>query len=219
MKTKIRFIVPILFFAHACNPNSDEKNLDFHKLTMPKDSTSLYFNTKQETSKSKQDALSHFVNTWFSEMLFALKEPIISDYKGGKEVYRLTWIRSFHHPVSIRLEKWKNEIKMVTKVCDGAGGYEPGDLIQDTTFSISTEKYDTLIDIIEQANFWKLHTEKSNENGMDGSEWIIEAYKNGNYHMVFRWTPRKGQFEKFKAIGDHLISISEIKKEELIYYY
>ena len=34
-----------------------------------------------------------------------MEEPVLSSYKGDKEIYRFTWLRTFHHPVAVRLEK------------------------------------------------------------------------------------------------------------------
>jgi hypothetical protein len=54
-------------------------------------------------------------------------------------------------------------------------------------------------------------TETRDNTGTDGSEWIIEVYKDNQYHMVVRWTPDKGT--AFRKIGEYLISISQIQNE------
>jgi len=158
-----------------------------------------------------RDALDTFVNSWYSHMLFALREPVLKDYKGDKEIYRFTWLRSFNHPAVIRLEKQGDIVRLFSKVSNGAGGYEPGKIILDTTLSVTQKQVDTIKQKIELANFWTLQTESRDTNGLDGSEWIIEVYKNGNYHMVVRWTPEKGT--NFRAIGEYLFSISQIRNE------
>ena len=215
MKTLL-YILTISFLTISCKSQTDRTNSKFENLSTPKDSTALYFNLKKDQNDTlTQNALDNFVNNWFSKMLFSLNEPIIKDYKGNKEIYRFTWLRTFHHPVSIRLEKQYDEIKIITKVCNGAGGYEPGKLIQDTTFSVKQETYEKLLEKINNSNFWNLPTEKTNDNGMDGSEWIIETLKDNNYHLVIRWTPRKDDLKTFREIGEYLISISEIRKGEL----
>jgi len=144
-------------------------------------------------------------------MLFALKEPILKDYKGDKEIYRFTWLRTFNHPVSIRLEKQNNVVRLFSKVCNGAGGYEPGKIMFDTSFDLTEKEVDAISTRLATANFWSLQTDKRDENGMDGSEWLIEVFKNNNYHMVVRWTPE--EHTTFRAIGEYLISISQIKNE------
>ncbi len=144
-------------------------------------------------------------------MLFALKEPILKDYNGSKEIYRFTWLRTFHHPISIRLEKQAGIVKLFSKVCDGSGGHNPGKIIVDTTINLTQKQVDTTNIQLNNAGFWTLQTELTEDSGMDGSEWIIEVYKNKQYRMVVRWTPEKGT--TFRTIGEYLISISAIKNE------
>ncbi len=186
-------------------------NIKFDTLPLPIDSFSFYFETKSNWKDTIADALDTFVNSWYSKMLFALKEPILKDYKGNKGIYRFTWLRTFNHPVSIRLEQQGDIVKLFSKICNGAGGYEPGKIIFDTAISLTQKQVDTINLKLDNAKFWVLQTESREDNGTDGSEWIIEVVKNNKYHMVVRWTPEKGTL--FRAIGEYLISISQIKNE------
>jgi len=188
-----------------------QANNTFDTLPLPFDSSAFYFKTKVSSKDTITDALETFANSWYSKMLFALKEPVLKDYKADKEIYRFTWLRSFNHPVSIRLEKQGNIIKLFSKVSGGAGGYEPGKIIFDTTFNLTQKQVDTTNVKLANAMFWTLPTESRENAGLDGSEWIIEVYKNNKYHMVARWTPEKGT--AFRTIGEYLISISQIKNE------
>ncbi|GEO11104.1 hypothetical protein SAE01_36000 [Segetibacter aerophilus] len=178
---------------------------------MPADSATFYFKIKTNWQDTTRDALDTFVNTWYSKMLFALKEPVLKDYKAGKEVYRFTWLRTFNHPVVIRLEKQGDIVRLFSKVSDGAGGYEPGKIIFDTTVNLTSKQIDTINSRLDTAKFWLLQTEANNNNGNDGSEWIIEVYKDKHYHMAVRWTPDKGT--AFRSIGEYLLSILQIKNE------
>lgn len=151
-------------------------------------------------------------------MLFGLKEPILSNYKGDKEIYRFTWLRTFHHPVSIRLEKQNNIIKLFAKVCNGAGGYEPGQIIVDTSFSVTMNDYNLLTQKIKETNFWNLQTENNDNSGKDGSEWIIEAVKDNKYHMVVRRTPTRERQGNFLDVGEYLIALSKIQGDSNFNY-
>jgi hypothetical protein len=144
-------------------------------------------------------------------MLFALQEPVLKNYNGDKEIYRFTWLRTFNHPVSVRLEKQGDVVKLFSKVCNGAGGYEPGKIIFDTTINFTKKQVDTANIKLDVAKFWTLQTEARKDNGKDGSEWIIEVFKSNKYHMVVRWTPEKGT--SFRRIGEYLISVSQIQNE------
>lgn len=75
--------------------------------------------------ESKYDT---FVVNWYSEQLYAMEEPLLFNKTMDKEVFRFTWLRTFDNPISIRIEKHKDKYRLFWKLCDGAGGYVPGDL-------------------------------------------------------------------------------------------
>jgi hypothetical protein len=207
-------ILTLVILATSCATPTDKKkpaDNNFDTLPLPADSTTFYFKTKSNWLDTTRDALDTFVNSWYSHMLFALEEPVLKDYEGDKEIYRFTWLRSFNHPAVIRLEKQGDIIRLFSKVSNGAGGYEPGRIIFDTTLILTHNEIETINARLDSAKFWTLQTESRDDNGRDGSEWIIEVSKNGKYHMVVRWTPMRGT--AFRAIGEYLISISQIKNE------
>jgi hypothetical protein len=215
-------ILIIVFLAASCTTMGDktiQSNNKFDTLPLPHDSATFYFKTKANWQDSTQNALDTFVNQWYSKMLLNMKEPVLSNYQGDKEIYRFTWLRTFHHPVSVRLEKQNNIIRLFSKVCNGAGGYEPGQLIFDTMVNIKVDEYKLLTQKIDEIGFWGLPTEKKDDNGNDGSEWIIEAVKENKYHMVTRWTPSKELQGNFRSVGEYLISLSKIGNEETKNFY
>jgi hypothetical protein len=144
-------------------------------------------------------------------MLFTLREPVLKDYNGNKEIYRFTWLRSFDHPAVVRLEKQGDIVRLFSKVSDGAAGYRPGKVFFDTSFSLTQRQVDTINIKLDSAKFWTLQTESRENTGTDGSEWIVEVYKDKNYHMVVRWTPMEGT--AYRKIAEYLLSISQIKNE------
>jgi hypothetical protein len=212
----------ILILASSCKTGTDrtiQSGNKFDTIPLPPDSTTFYFKTKPNWKDNTQNAMDTFINQWYSKMLFAMKEPVLSNYKGPKEIYRFTWLRTFHHPVVVRLEKQNNIIRLFSKVCNGAGGYEPGQLIVDTTFNITDDQYKLLTQKIDNINFWNLKTEQRDDAGKDGSEWIIEAVKANHYHLVTRWTPGEERQGNFRSVGEFLISISKISSDETKYIY
>ena len=193
--------------------NSSNMENRFDTLPVPIDSLAFYFPMKKHWEDTTNNSLDTFINTWYSKMLFALKEPILYDYQGDKEIYRFTWLRTFHHPVSVRLEKQNKTIHLFAKISKGAGGYEPGSIIFDTTISIAGNEWIVLKNKIVDTHFWQLKTENREDAGKDGSEWIIEAVKENKYHMVTRWTPSKERQGNFRDLGEYLVSLSKIKIE------
>ena len=46
---------------------------------------------------------------------------------------------------------------------------------------------------INAVDFWKLRSmDRSQPPGPDGAEWVIEGFKDGNYHGVSQWSPENG---------------------------
>ncbi len=217
MNTFIKLLAFILLIT-SCNSDPDKLNR-VDSLSILKDSTVLSSNPTTNAKDTLQNSPDSIVKSWFSQMLFALKEPNLKNYNGNKEIYRFTWLRTFHHPISVRIEKQGEIVKVFTKVCNGAGGYEPGKLIQNTTHSIKKDDYKKLLDKLSSFDFWNTQNEKSDVIGTDGSEWIIEAVKDNKYHVVSRWTPTKRGKTTFRDIGEYLISISTVKAAEIKDYY
>ncbi|MEO5945743.1 MAG: hypothetical protein ABIP79_02930 [Chitinophagaceae bacterium] len=214
-------ILTLLMLATSCKTPADKSNqpaTKFDILPLPIDSSAFYFKTKVSWQDTTADALDTFVNTWYSKMLFALKEPILKDYSGDKEIYRFTWLRSFHHPVSIRIEKQGDIIKLFTKVSKGAGGYEPEEIITDNTGDVTLQEYNLLLEKINSTKFWSLPTEMQ-DGGTDGAEWIVEIIKNNRYHIVTRNTPFEERHGNFRIIGEYLILLSKLDKKETEHIY
>jgi hypothetical protein len=134
-----------------------------------------------------------FLVKWYSKHLYAMKEPILYNRKFDKEIYRFTWLRTFHNPISIRIEKEGENYKLIWKLCNGAGGYEPGDLIVDKEKLIDKITWDEFKTKISNADFWNLDIGRQTL-GLDGAEWILEGVTSNNYYVVNMWSPTKGNF-------------------------
>jgi hypothetical protein len=137
-----------------------------------------------------------FRSDWYSKHLTAMREPSLWDVSGqdsAMEVYRFLWLRSFHHPISVRLTVRHDGTGLLTsKETDGKGGYDPGKLIRNVTATLSREQTDWFRDRAEGSGLWKLPTkqpEAAGTVGLDGAQWIIETRKGGRYHIVDRWSP------------------------------
>lgn len=158
-----------------------------------------------------------FLSNWFSEHLQALKEkPLCCGALGDPVVIRFTWLRTFHHPVAIRVFRSKDgKWNLQTKVSDGLGGYEPGKLSSDTTKVLAPSEADSVLSLVSsRSSYWTMSTtlalptfDKPNEVvvGTDGSEWIIEVLDRPSYHYVVRHTPGEGLVHE---VGLRLIALS-----------
>jgi hypothetical protein len=143
---------------------------------------------------------------WYSEHLRALKESSLWDSSKNQKLqsYRFLWLRTFDHPISVRLDVQQDGTSLLTrKITNGQGGYKPGKLVVNKSRKLTKDETAWFLERVEEVGFWKLASfekayeigpngEKLELIGVDGAEWIVEGVKDGKYHVVDRWSPEKG---------------------------
>ncbi len=173
---------------------------------MEQDSTGTWI-MSQKIIEGVQDT---FVVRWYSEHLYAMKEPLLFNKNLNKEVYRFTWLRTFHNPIAIRIENIGKNYKLTWKLCDGAGGYEPGKLTINKSVEINPEKWDMFKSKLDSLDYWNMSLGRMS-NGTDGSEWILEGVNKEKYNVVTIWSPSKGSF--YDACN-FLLSLTDLEINE-----
>lgn len=131
-----------------------------------------------------QVEMAFFSLDWYSKHLLAMKEPILNKLT-GVNIYRFTWLRTFHKPIVIRLEKSDKKVTLIWKVNDGKGGYDPGKIIIEDKKDLRIDIWDEFEITLESANFWNL--KPVNDITIDGSHWILEGKIGNDYHLVERF--------------------------------
>jgi len=106
-----------------------------------------------------ESALFHI--NWYASHLNALEEPVLSDSLPTK-VFRFTWLRTFDNPIVIGLENKNDSITLYWKVCDGAGGYEPGKIKENKSKVLTIKEWNDFVASVNSINFWNLPTTKWN---------------------------------------------------------
>lgn len=146
--------------------------------------------------------------------LKAFGEQSIYAEKENKDiqVYRFTWLRTFHFPILIKLKVNKaNSLGTLhIKELDGASGYDYGKIRKDYKKEVSKENVDKLLQLLKRTNFWKL-TPEIEDMGLDGAWWIVEGLKDGKYHFVKRWSPKND----VKDIGLFFLQLTDLKVEQI----
>lgn len=136
-----------------------------------------------------------FVSAWYSRQLKALHEPSLLEISKLPSAvsYQFLWLRTFHHPVAVRVDVQSDgRAILTTKITSGAGGYSAGNLITNETRILSKEETDRIVTKINASAFWKMPAYSREQAGDDGAEWVMEAVDHGRYHLVSEWTPAKG---------------------------
>lgn len=133
----------------------------------------------------------------------------------ASEVYRFLWLRSFHRPVALRLQNAGGQKTLVVRQLNGKGGYEPGVLVVDKKIKIDAQEWDAFVRLLDEANYWHLATTDTTL-GFDGAEWVLEAVKDGQYHIVDRWSPHEScSSEEELKFRDACLYLSELSGLEI----
>lgn len=143
------------------------------------------------------------------------EEPLFNKIT-SKEIYRFIWIRTFHHPIVIRIEKFENTYQLFYKILEGAGGYKWGEIKKEGTRILSPEEWQTFKSLLSNLKYWNLKPGKQEGPiGNDGSTWSLEGLYKNKYNYVTTWTPTKGDY--YNACR-YLIKIANLQiKQKYIY--
>jgi hypothetical protein len=201
--------INVFVFSQTSSVEQDFKEFNqYLKSFYDRDISKYYF---PKNSFHEKDGLDAFVQGWYGSQIDILDGEILIDIQ-NKNVIRFTCLRTFHNPFSIKVT-WDNSFNIVLEysLADGAGGYRPGVVIKHSVKEISKNELNYLLNLISQQHFYDQET-VVDDNGHDGSQWIIEINIDGRYKVVDRWTPRSGLNY---SIGIYLIEISGEKIENL----
>jgi hypothetical protein len=148
-----------------------------------------------EGSLSSRADVSERMEGWFSKQLLAMNERPLFPAPYGREIYRFTWLRSFHNPMAFRLvvNPLGGGTLYATKN-SGKGGYEPGTVLEARETQLSAIEVARFQKHLSESGFWTMPKFDESQDGLDGAEWIIEAATNGVHHFVVRWSPADPKF-------------------------
>lgn len=196
---RVLYILLIPFLLGACAPRAGSSEAYF---------SSAVFDSRPDWNK--------FIEIWYSGHLQALEEEPLPRKSSDKEseVYRFTCLRTFHPPFSIRVDVVEGGGGiLMRKLSSGQGGYDPGSLKERYTMELSQQATVALREAIDTVGFWDMPTTKREGVGFDGSQWIVEAVRNGRYHVVDRWSPQPGT--DMRGLGERFLALAAWNPEEL----
>src|SRR6185312_3628112 len=150
------------------------------------------------------DRLSPFEIRWASKHLYSMGEPSLTALASRDReatVCRLLWLPSFHHPVSVRIERNRRGAMLRVVVLDGAGGYEPGRIAIDRQLPLRDDQWLALQTRLDRVSFWTMPA-RINDGGVDGDRVTVECVNAGKYHVVNRYEPAPAFEEMCRFILD-----------------
>ena len=141
-----------------------------------------------------------FIVQWYAKHLVTMAEPSLWVLSEDHSVhaYRFLWLRTFHQPVTVRLDVSSDGAGLLTaKVTDGRGGYESGKIVFDETTPLLADQVNGFLAQTERLQFWSLPTRDEGKGvGLDGAQWIMEGVQNGRYHLLDRHSPSDEKFRE-----------------------
>ncbi len=147
---------------------------------------------------------------WYSKHLAALTEESLWEKRSVKDlfVYRFISLPTWSNPTSITFNPNEDGTGMlIVKKTDGHGGYGPGKLVYNKTINLDKNQSNEVLNQFIKINFWKLPTEGGIQ-GDDGTQWIIEGVKDGQYHVVDRWVTKDSDVY---GVGITLLKLAEVE--------
>ena len=162
-------------------------------------------------SQIRPNEFDTFRIKWYSKHLYALNEPLLYNKLTTKETYRFTWLRTFHNPVVIRIEKSNNNYMLYWKVCNGAGGYSPGKLKKNKQKKISLDDWNGFNNLLDSIDYWNIK-----KTGAlifcDGARWILEGSTRDKYYVIDIQSPNEAN--AYYKVCDYLIQLTGLKIKE-----
>jgi hypothetical protein len=162
----------------------------------------------------EHDDLDRFIRGWYSNHLTAMEEPsLVTSVSVDTEIYRFLWLRTFHHPIAVRITRRAGATTLHGVRLDGAGGYDPGKITDRFDKPVSAEDFRRLQKQLDATQFWTMPTLEERLVVADGARWIIEGWRNGARHVTDRWTPSEGPYRKTGLLFLELAGWSFPKEE------
>lgn len=152
---------------------------------------------------------------WYAKHWDAANEPSMFELsrtlaKSQRESIRFTWLRTFHAPVMVRIERTGDAAAIVAKQLSGQGGYDPGIVERTLSRSLTPDELARLNAMLKETAVFS-ETPKLCNLGLDGSQWIVERASADGYKFVNRWSPESGSVRVF---GDFALGLTGWKFEE-----
>ena len=175
-----------------------EPSLDQLQVTGPVQSTcfpGFALNVEKSASYSKYFSPSTdlFSVEWYRKTLVMMDEEPLPSMMDEDESYRFLWLRAFNHPIAIHISRTGSNQTIVMKELSSADLDIPAKLIGSESRSLSTPEWNEFMQRLEIARFWQMPAD-SGPMGFDGSQWVLEGYREGRYYVVDRWSPDTGAY-------------------------
>ncbi len=135
-------------------------------------------------------------STWYPRFWGAAAEPsLYAVSRRAMErpdfVLRFTWLRTFHHPVLVRITRTTGRTHLIAAELSGQGGYEAGKVQKRIDRELSAAEAAALARVLSRAPVFD-QPGAICDFGLDGAQWIFERADHTGYRLVQRSSPESG---------------------------
>lgn len=179
---------------------------------LPRGSLALGIGPYLDIRPSTQD-MQDLHHCWCSRALLDLKEDSLLPLSPDSEVYRFTWMPSFHGDRVIRVERRGSVYSLHVK----EEGKEDGPLAIDRRNLLTPSQWRALQQHLEQARFWTLDRLAPPRSMvyLDGAYWLFEGGRQGRYRALNILSPEPdSNAGPFYALGVFLSELAGIPLEK-----
>jgi hypothetical protein len=151
---------------------------------------------------------SPFMECWAASELQHMGESLLLATPPDTEVYRFTWLRSFHEPIVVRVERRGSKSSLIGVV--GSPSSYPKEIRKHVSRALSPLEWEAVQAHFVEAHFWPptpLHRYPGEAVCVDGAVWIFEGVRHGNYRALSMSCDLERN-PSFKAAGLRLIELA-----------
>jgi len=160
----------------------------------------------------------HALGCGLSAQLHALGEPSLFPLPRAAEIYRVLWLRSGGHPVSVRFERQGDSGQLRGAQTTGKGLGEPGDILEESSAVVSPARVQELVARLDAAHFWAPQPAPGKVASIDsGSLWIFEGARAGEYRVRIFQRDALARDPAFNALARTLLATSGLHLEGSVY--
>lgn len=161
---------------------------------------------------------------WYPSIWHDLNEPSL--YLQSREpagevmrTIRFSWFRSFHPAMVVRLD-WLQTgvVRMTAKRGTRPVGSRSSDMTPTQTRVLSQAEVDRLEAMLASTAILDQSPVDHDHFGTDGSRWIVEAAKPGEYRYINRWTPSEdapADYQQMREAGLFMLGLTGWSLEPL----
>ncbi|MFY7719394.1 MAG: hypothetical protein ACOVQF_06420 [Brevundimonas sp.] len=158
--------------------------------------------------------LDTFEADWYGGALRAFGEPSLytaSQKPDPPRTLRFTWLRSFHDPIVVRIDRSADGAALLI-ARQRVGGRRPGAQTRELSRRLTADEVQRLDEVLVRAALPD-QPPSACVRGTDGARWIIEAVEpSTGYTYINRWTPRDGPV---REVGLHLLGLTGWKIDDV----